>query len=281
LGVGLGVGMMSASFLSSLVVVGLYETVGASKNLWSKPWQSFWNAARIGVTAGVSQGLAVGLSLGLRLGLGVVFIVTLCMGIAAWRFLESERVVLPEVWRWSGARSRLSIVWGIAIGLVFGIVYGVGYGMRYGWVMGVAVGVMVAIGGGFTSGEIETKILPNQGIRRSMLSAWRMSLAIGIPFGLANGIGYGMTMGWAGGIGKGISSGLESGTACGLICGGLACIQHLVIRYLLHRSGVMPWNYAAFLDYAAERTFLRKVGGNYIFGHRLLLEYFAILNKLE
>ncbi len=39
----------------------------------------------------------------------------------------------------------------------------------------------------------------------------------------------------------------------------------------------MPWRYARFLDYAAERLFLRKVGGGYIFVHRLLLEYFASL----
>ena len=41
----------------------------------------------------------------------------------------------------------------------------------------------------------------------------------------------------------------------------------------------MPWNYAAFLDYAVEKTFLRRVGGGYVFLHRLLLEYFAELSK--
>jgi hypothetical protein len=34
-----------------------------------------------------------------------------------------------------------------------------------------------------------------------------------------------------------------------------------------------------FLDYAAERIFLRKVGGGYIFIHRLLQEYFAARYK--
>jgi hypothetical protein len=33
----------------------------------------------------------------------------------------------------------------------------------------------------------------------------------------------------------------------------------------------------ALLDYAAERIFLRKVGGGYIFIHRMLMEYFAAL----
>ena len=36
-----------------------------------------------------------------------------------------------------------------------------------------------------------------------------------------------------------------------------------------------PLNYVCFLDYATARIFLRKVGGGYIFVHRMLLEYFA------
>jgi hypothetical protein len=34
-------------------------------------------------------------------------------------------------------------------------------------------------------------------------------------------------------------------------------------------------SHVKFLDYAAERILLRKVGGGYIFIHRMLLEYFA------
>ena len=41
----------------------------------------------------------------------------------------------------------------------------------------------------------------------------------------------------------------------------------------------VPWHYAQFLDYAAEHILLRKVGGGYIFVHRLLLEYFASLDN--
>jgi predicted membrane metal-binding protein len=63
--------------------------------------------------------------------------------------------------------------------------------------------------------------------------------------------------------------------------GGLACIQHIVLRFLLWRSGQLPWNLPRFLDYAAERILLRKVGGGYIFMHRLLLEYFAALDESE
>jgi len=63
----------------------------------------------------------------------------------------------------------------------------------------------------------------------------------------------------------------------GLIVGGLACIQHITLRLFLQRKKFMPWNYPEFLDYAAERILLRKVGGGYIFLHRLMLDYFANL----
>ena len=39
----------------------------------------------------------------------------------------------------------------------------------------------------------------------------------------------------------------------------------------------MPSDYIHFLDYAAERNLLRKVGGGYMFVHALLLDYFTTL----
>jgi hypothetical protein len=63
--------------------------------------------------------------------------------------------------------------------------------------------------------------------------------------------------------------------------GGSAYLQHYVLRFLLWRNDYAPWNYIRFLDYAAERVFLRKVGGGYIFTHRLLMEYFATLEPIE
>jgi hypothetical protein len=45
--------------------------------------------------------------------------------------------------------------------------------------------------------------------------------------------------------------------------------------------GHIPLNYVGFLNYAAERVFLQKVGGGYIFIHRLLLEHFATMAEKE
>ncbi|MEQ9369926.1 MAG: hypothetical protein RIG63_13015 [Coleofasciculus chthonoplastes F3-SA18-01] len=60
---------------------------------------------------------------------------------------------------------------------------------------------------------------------------------------------------------------------------GIACIQHFTLRLVLYCSGCIPWNYARFLDYATQQIFLQKVGGGYIFIHRLLLEHFAQMER--
>ncbi|MBZ0293180.1 MAG: hypothetical protein K8L99_11500, partial [Anaerolineae bacterium] len=58
--------------------------------------------------------------------------------------------------------------------------------------------------------------------------------------------------------------------------GGIPVIQHIVLRHILSSEGVIPrWRYDRFLDHCAELGLLRKVGGGYIFRHRMLLEYFA------
>jgi hypothetical protein len=75
--------------------------------------------------------------------------------------------------------------------------------------------------------------------------------------------------------------GLIVGLIVGSRNGGSASIKHFYLRFLFRRTGCMPWNYPRFLDYCAERILLRKVGGGYIFVHRLLMEYFAGLEEDE
>ena len=78
-----------------------------------------------------------------------------------------------------------------------------------------------------------------------------------------------------GGLNFGLFCGLFGMLFGGLRAGGEACLRHLVLRLWLIRNGSTPWNYVRFLDHAAERILLRKVGGGYVFIHRMLLDYFA------
>jgi hypothetical protein len=126
---------------------------------------------------------------------------------------------------------------------------------------GLFGGLICGLLGGFRGSAIQQKIKPNQGIFRSAKNAAIAGTVI--LFGVVliskkiNGLGFVL-----GQIGV-------------LIYGGNACIRHFALRSLLYRKGYIPWNYARFLDYATEILFLQKVGGGYIFVHRMLLEYFA------
>jgi DNA polymerase III delta prime subunit len=134
---------------------------------------------------------------------------------------------------------------------------------------------------GLIKGEIDTRTVPNEGIRRSARNALYIWLLIVLLFGLLGGLFFKTPSGLFVGIIGGVLIGLFSGLPLCLHYGGLACIQHFVLRIMLWRNGSAPLNYVRFLDYAAGCIFLRKVGGGYIFVHRLLLEYFASLEPEE
>src|SRR5437868_5049159 len=98
--------------------------------------------------------------------------------------------------------------------------------------------------------------------------------------GLSIGLLGGLSIGLLGGLSVGLLGGLSAGLLFVLLpYGGDACIQHVVLRSLLTRYNHAPLNYARFLDYCADRIFLRKVGGGYIFIRRLLMEHFANLTE--
>jgi hypothetical protein len=60
---------------------------------------------------------------------------------------------------------------------------------------------------------------------------------------------------------------------------GLDVVHHYVLRIILCWKGLIPRRYVEFLDFAVSLIFLRKVGGGYVFLHRLVLEHFANMSK--
>ncbi len=94
---------------------------------------------------------------------------------------------------------------------------------------------------------------------------------------LSEGIELETTLHFLGGITRGLNWGLIFMLIAGFISGGIACIQHIVLRIFLWKNKCAPLNYARFLDYCHDRLFLRKVGGGYIFIHRMLMEHFATM----
>jgi MFS family permease len=150
--------------------------------------------------------------------------------------------------------------------LVGGVVSGLGdvlVGVLAFGLVSALVGALIgAVDFALVNGLTDERSTPNEGVRRSARHAW----VYGLPFGLAVGLADGLIVG----LGVGLTAALSYG--------GLACLQHLVIRGLLVGNGLAPLRYVAFLDEAKDRLFLRRIGSGYIFVHRLLLEHFADLD---
>ena len=116
---------------------------------------------------------------------------------------------------------------------------------------------------GLREREVETRVLPNGGIRRSV----RISTGLAV-------VGFALTamgMGTFYGPFYGACAGLTSAAALWLWYGGLATIEHGVLRLLLRWSHIEYCD-VAFLDAAANRGLLHRVGGGYMFVHPTLME---------
>ena len=196
--------------------------------------------------------------------------------------------------------------WGaLAIGLSVGLVGGLGVGLFSGLIGWLAVGLVFGPVPGWSSGWAAGWSSGwSSGWSAGWSAGWSCAarwLAIGLSVGLVGGLGVGLFSGLIGwlavglvfGPGAGLVFGLGVGLVFGLVfgwlagldgaldAGGEACLQHLVLRFLLVRGNSMPLNYIKFLDYATERILLHRVGGGYAFIHQMLLEHFAARAKAD
>jgi hypothetical protein len=219
---------------------------------------------------------------------------------------ESQTIFLIERMQPNWLQKTLKkLIVSIGVGMSYGLAFGVSLGLAAGWSYGLITGLAVAIIFGAAFGlsawltvvvsvdrvvelvvnvilkaidkligresieqsdtESVTTQIPNQGIKESAKSA----LVWGVIGALFSGL---------------VSKILQPeffliavlfGLTYGATTQGRVCIQHFNLRVVLYFSRNIPWNYARFLDYASEHIFLQKVGGGYIFIHRLLLEHFA------
>jgi serine/threonine protein kinase len=242
-----------------------------------------------GVSFGAGYGWATGLTTGVLVGLAYVAALRLASAsVVAEAISNQNRIELVEAlhfsWKqvnpWAGVGGFVAGAFGtLACYLAFRtntepsayLLPGLGGG-------GLVVGLSLLHQSGLVRTEVEQHVRPNQGIRDTLSSANRGGASIVLQFTLWGLIGLGSAISLPIGSAMGIPSGLALGSAYWTAYGGSAVMAHLNLRYILYHDGAIPWNYARFLDYAASLIFLRKVGGGYIFVHRLLLEYFAALN---
>jgi hypothetical protein len=252
----------------------------------------------------VFWGLRFGWDAGLILGL-----IGSLTGVLLWTLLRD--LINPTEtlkWSWVNAKNRLiyGLAWGLAFGLILGFIFGLSNGLKlnimaipeekiklynlysqpiilsgrpiiililalsnsvaFGLIFEGIGGLIGGLIGGMIGTTIETRTVPNQGIRQSAKNAMILALIGTVGLGLAAGL-----------LGFPVLTGVMLGLLFGLFRAGEACFKHLILRLVLYFSGSIPWNYSHFLNYATDRIFLQKVGGGYIFIHRMLLEHFAAL----
>jgi energy-coupling factor transporter ATP-binding protein EcfA2 len=260
LSAGLVVGLVAGPEVG--LVVALLASLGQRVTSRRRSWHA-WAAGLVGsglmVLPWWALGMTVPISLPILLWWAAFNLVS--GGLAAAALVRRGEVRPTDVLRWSWhavhARWRVGLGGGLILGL--GVVLGSGLGL--GLLFGLG---NLLIGGllfGLISAEIQAKQQPNAGIWRSLrhaMSTWLIFEMIVGP-----------------------SVGVVVGAAASLYFGGLAFVQHWVLRLLYTFSGSAPWRYARFLDYATDRILLRRVGGSYIFVHRMLLEYFASLEDTK
>ncbi|MCI0654372.1 MAG: TIR domain-containing protein [Methylococcaceae bacterium] len=200
-----------------------------------------------GIIGLIMVGLNFGLILGLICGLGIGTISL------AGKLLGESPID-------SAKRLRKAILQKDWLELFIGIIFGLTYG-----------NLLILPGYG--------ELYPNINIRLSL----KNGVFAGLFSGLFGGLFVGLIVGLMDGPIDGLMAGLIGGSTASLIIGlnwGLArVIQHYTLRLILWRSGYTPFNYIKFLDYCTQIILLKKVGGGYIFIHRMLLEYFAALKQ--
>lgn len=263
-------------------------------------------ALGVGLIGGLEFGLVKEVLLGLlNRGFTAEFVEDLWKGLIQFAvftpvlgvstLLFRAEVVLVETLKWSWRKAcKEAILWAIAgymVGLIGGAVEGLAFQIAYPqpdatWltvkvyaydgVVGAIAGLIYGLTEGMVGSEIEAKIIPNQAVWRSALNAFLFSLAGAIVGGFIGRVVEGLMDSVE--VNKGLIDGMTIGWIGGFLGGGgLACIKHLILRLMFCWLGYSPWNYTRFLDHATERLFLQKVGGGYIFVHRMLLEHFAAM----
>lgn len=188
----------------------------------------------------------------------------------------------------------LTPIYGLWIGLTQmygGLLSGLEWGIEYGLKLGLSLGLTLGLINALKDSEVEEKTIPNQGIWKSAINAgvtgvisWLILVPIyWLNSNLITTIFWGMIKqleDWSrSSLVDLITPSLRWGLMLGLVFGGgVACIRHFSLRLILHRNNYIPWNYAEFLNFASDRLLMKKIGGGYIFFHRMLLEHFDRMN---
>lgn len=230
---------------------------------------------------------------------GIIFgIIGILLGILS----KQIKPIVKLEWDWKQAVNKIGLpillpffIVGFLIGLMAGII------ANKTWIFSLIIGLFVGIffciflvisySLSFTgslykynSQESEKTIQPNEGIWKSgkngiiIIRVFFILMSILIFFLVSFQVRK-FDLIW---IASGLKMVLSWGVLLALINGSaLAVIQHLFLRLIIGFKYKIPRNYTKLLEYATERIFMQKVGGGYIFIHRMLREHFAQIKSVD
>lgn len=256
-------------------------------------------------------GMVTGILLGIALTLIRGFVYGLVFGSSGRGQDIHEDIQRKEdlVWSWnkaltgfrSGLGTRLIVSLLVGIGfstavfflsnLVGAIIFGVVTFFTTELLYGLLLGVIGGLRGEKT--EVEKAAFPGAGLQKVFKNMVFAGTAVGLVGGFCLGVAMALiiiliigqvmnqwlaaiVLAALGGVLMAATLGITLGGVVALWFGGVDLIQHHSLRFLLRFHKTIPaYRITSVLDYAAERILLRKVGGGYIFIHRLLQEHFA------
>ena len=205
------------------------------------------------------------------------------------RFLVRGRLPFKRIetveslgWSWPWA----------ALGLGVGAAVGLGLGALVAWLdrwtstpwpalLSVAGGVLTMVENALLRSDLRLRTTPGQGVEQSRRNGLMVAglviattlilgaAAVAVAAAVTSRQAFIPAAAWL------LWLALFLGAGCGLSFGFLAWLQHWRLRSILHDRGDFPDDATTFLNLAAERNLLRKVGGGYTFVHALLLDYFS------
>jgi len=208
--------------------------------------------------------------------------------IAGVLLANRSEIQVKERTQWVWQRAMI----GLAIGLIAGITIGaINYfvggqdDLAHLTIYSAGAAYLIGITAMYTIGfqkhaPIDEGYRPNRGVFLSARHAIRTFVIIELTLvigGLVLGAFYSQEriFDMLASLGLFLLVGTPFALIASLYVGGATVIQHLALRLILSRLYGLPLNIAKFLDFAAERTLLHKIGGGYMFIHSAMQEHFV------
>lgn len=205
------------------------------------------------------------IALAISLFTGVSFALT-TFTIHGYSYRSDIRTVEILRWSWRGAIAGLGV--GLIISVLFELIEYQIVGPNQILGTPINISLLCILLGGLRGNRLTTTHTPRQGILLSRRSA----LAAGALFAIILSLSTTMTYGYAH---FGALAGILAAWVAATLYGAGSVVNHYWLLFWLMRLKKIPKQYTTFLDEAANRVLLNKVGGGYMFIHRLLQEHFS------